>query len=195
MIPSDPLFDQMFQDAEEAVGVPIPRDEDFRSISSLVDEQLTLEAEIEAAEELLKAKKEELRVVQRTKLPTAISRFGLSEFKLTDGSTVSIKEEVRAGITAEKHDEAMRWLEETGHDDIVKNEVSLSFGKGQDAETRQLLDVLNERGYSYENKRFVHPMTLKAFVGEQIRNGHPVPIDTFSVFVEKVAKIKLPRKR
>lgn len=189
------LFDEMLQDAAQMVGVPVPRDEDLQTIASLVDEQLALEEEIAMTEELLKEKKEELRVVQRTKLPTALSRFNLSEFKLTDGSIVSVKEEVRAGITSEKHDEAMRWLEETGHDDIIKNEVSLSFGKGQDADTKQLLDVLNERGYSYENRRSVHPMTLKAFVGEQIRSGHPVPIDTFSVFIEKVAKIKVPRKR
>lgn len=191
----DSLTSMMEEDASDKVGVPIPTDADFASVSELVNQQLVLEVEVINTEENLKDLKKKLAEISRGQLPAALQKFNLTEFKLTDDSVVTIKEEIHAGISDENRDAAMRWLEETGHDDIIKNAVSLSFGKGQDGEVRQLLDTLNAKGYSYENKRGVHPMTLKAFVKRQLEDGENIPLETFSVFVEKVAKIKLPRRR
>lgn len=185
----------MQDDADKGVGVPIPRDEDFQSISDLVAEQLRLEEEIELAEEHVRNLKEQYQAVERGKLPAAIEKFGLSSFKLRDGKTeITVKDEVYAGITEERREAAMRWLAETGHDDIIKNQVSLNFGKGQESETNQLLGLLTEKGYSFQNNKSVHPSTLKAFIRQRLESGESVPMETFSVHIEKVAKIK-SRKR
>lgn len=191
-MPSD-LTSFMEDDSDNSVGVPVPQDSDLATIAQLAHEQLRLQAEVDDAEEALKYLKEQLRAVERGKLPEALAKFGLSSFRLTDGGEISVKDEVYAGIAETKRAEAFKWLEETGNDDIIKNELSLNFGKGQDAETEALVKVLNERGYSFERRRLVHPQTLKAFVRRRLEEGEPVPFETFSVHVDKVAKIRLKK--
>lgn len=188
------IDDMMSSDADLRVGIAIPRDEDLQTISQLAHEQLRLQDEVEKAEEDLKNLKDRLRAIERGKLPEALARFRLTKFEIEGGGEVLVKEEVYAGITEERRVAAFQWLLDTGHDDLIKNEVSLNFGKGQDEETQQLVDILNDKGYSFERKRSVHPQTLKAFVRTALADGVPIPFDTFSIHIDKVAKIKLKKK-
>jgi hypothetical protein len=114
---------------------------------------------------------------------------------LLDKSTVRIKEDVYAGITEENREAAFEWLETTDNDGIIKNEVKCAFGKGQDEQAKQLLELLEKNGHSFTNTRNVHPQTLKAFVREQLKEGLPIPTDLFSVHVKKVAEITAPKRK
>lgn len=191
----DDLTNLMGDDADARIGISLPTDADLQTISDLANEQLRLQDEVEAAEERLKSLKEQLRSIERGKLPEALSRFRLTHFGIEGGGEISVKDEVYAGITEDHRAEAFRWLETSGNDDIIKNEVSLNFGKGQDDQASDLIDLLNERGYSFDRKRAVHPQTLKAFVRHALEEGVPIPFDTFSIHVDKVAKIKLKKKK
>lgn len=193
MEPND-LTSIMGEDSDNRVGIPVPKDESLATIAQLANEQMRLEDEVAEAEDRLKSLKEQLRSIERGKLPEALARFGLASFKLENGGEVSVKDDVYAGITEEHRPAALKWMEDTGHDDIIKNEVSLNFGKGQDQETQELVDILNERGYSFERKRSIHPQTLKAFVRHALEEGVAIPFDLFSVHVDKVAKIKVKKK-
>ncbi len=194
MEPND-LNDVMAQDAEERVGIAVPKDEDLLTISQLAHEQLRLEDEVEQAEERLKDLKDQLRAIERGKLPEALAKFRLTKFEIEGGGEVSVKDDVYAGITVENQPKAFAWLERSGNDDLIKNEISLNFGKGQDAESQALVDTLTEQGYSFQRKRSVHPQTLKAFVRHALEEGVAIPFDTFSIHVDKVAKIKLKKKK
>lgn len=187
------LSDMMAQDAEEQ-KFKAPSDADIMAVSELANKQLELEAEVIRAEENLKLRKEELARIREVDLPNALESFGLTEIKLTNGSSISIKEEVYCGITEENRDGAYKWLEQTGNDGIIKNEVKCPFGKGQDADAKQLLDLLSERGFSFTNARTIHSQTLKAFVKRQMEDGKSVPEDLFSIHVKKIANIKQPKK-
>lgn len=190
---------------DAAKRIVVPTDEALKTVGDLANAQYLLEtrldddviSELESSfpsipelEAALKKRKEELAKIKEVELPNAIEAFGLSEVKLLDGSLVSIKEEVYAGITEEHREPAYTWLEKTGNDGIIKNEVKLPFGKGQDAEAKQVIDLLTDRGFSFTNSRSVHPQTLKAFVKKQLEAGNPIPTDIFSIHVKKVASIK-----
>jgi hypothetical protein len=197
------------QDAiEQQQAIRPPSDADLRSVGDLANKQLKLESRLDEAviadlelmdpsvpelEALLKKKKEELSKVKEYDLPNAVQAFGLSEFKLLDGSLVTIKEDVYAGITEENREDAFEWLEATGNDGIIKNEVKCPFGKGQDAEAKRLADILSTQGYSFTSSRSVHPSTLKAFVRKQLEEGLPIPTDVFSIHVKKIASIKVKK--
>jgi hypothetical protein len=71
--------------------------------------------------------------------------------------------------------------------------VSVPFGRGEDEKANQLLRNLDKEGFQPDQRMWVEPMTLKAFVREQIRNGTPVPEDLFGVFIRNVAKIIPPK--
>ena len=63
--------------------------------------------------------------------------MGLSHLKLADGSTVDVKPNYSASITIANREKAFNWLRENGLGDIIKNEISVSFGRNED--TRQLI--------------------------------------------------------
>jgi hypothetical protein len=187
------LSDMMAQDAAQTRRAP--NDEDLKVVSDLANEQLRLENEVEEQGAKLKTLTEQLAKVRELDLPNALEKFGLLSITLLDKSKIVIKEDVYASISAEHHDQAMEWLEVTNNDGIVKNDVKVPFGKGQDAEAKQLVDLLTAQGYSFTNTRNVHPQTLKAFVRRQLEEGLPVPTDIFSIFTKRVASIVLPKVR
>ena len=61
-----------------------------------------------------------------------MEEFGVLDIKLADGSRISAEPFYAARITAEKTDDAHQWLRDNGHGDIIKNVVSVSFGRGED---------------------------------------------------------------
>ena len=62
--------------------------------------------------------------------------------------------------------------------------------KFETKEYETLLNELNKLGVSYVDKSYVHPMTLKSFVKEQINAGADLPQEQFSVFPIRKTKIK-----
>jgi hypothetical protein len=183
----------MAEDADER-SVRLPKDELVASISALANQQLQLEKELEYEELKLEELKARLSRVRDSELPSLMEQAGVTLLKLLDGSLLEVKEDVYAGITEEHKVAAFAWLEETGNDGIIKNEIKAAFGKGQDAEAKELQALLNAHGYSYTALRSVHPQTLKAFVRKQLEAGIIVPTDVFSVHVKRSTKIVAPKK-
>jgi hypothetical protein len=107
-----------------------------------------------------------------------------------DGVTVTRKMMVHASIPVERKDEAFAWLRENGLDDIIKNDVSVSFGKGEDNMAGDVVGLLQERGFDPQTKTHIHPSTLKAFVKERLENGKPIDLDMFGAFVANAAEIR-----
>jgi hypothetical protein len=107
-----------------------------------------------------------------------------------DGVTVSRKMMVHASIPADRKDEAFSWLREHGLDDIIKNDITVSFGKGEDNMAGDVIGLLQERGFDPKAKTHVHPSTLKAFVKERVEQGKPIDLDMFGAFIANAAEIR-----
>lgn len=165
-------------------------DESLKVVAELANRQLVLEKEIEDLEAQLKEKKESLVQVAEKDLPEALAECGLSEVKLLDGSKVSVKPYYQANPPKEKYDEAMAWLRDNGHGDLIKNDVTVSFGKGEDDRAVDFKRFLSENGTSYSDKTGVHPMTFKAFVREQVETGQNLPFDLLGIYIGQKASIK-----
>lgn len=198
------LLDQMQQDAADRIK--IPTDEDLQTVGELAREQVRLEsrfndhvfgqlvainASVPELEAALAEAKDSLSNIKENKLPNAVEQFGLTQFKLSDGSTVTIKEEVYAGITEDNKPAAFGWLKSTGNEGIIKHNITCPFGKGEDSAAETLIEKLDSLGYTYTNTRSVHPQTLRAFVKKQLEAGTPIPLDLFSIHVKKQSTIKL----
>ena len=189
------LSEMMESDAQEQVARHFPTDEEMRTVAELANEQLRLEKLVSDRELELRTIKDQLAKVREVDLPKAFEAFSITGVKLLDDTTVNIKEEIFSGITEENKSAAFAWLEETGNDGIIKNEIKVPFGKGQDADAKVASELLTTAGFSFSNNRSVHPQTLKAFVRTQLADGEPIPTDIFSIHVKKTAEIKLPRKK
>jgi hypothetical protein len=153
------------------------------------------EDEIAELEEKLKAKKAEADVISSEVIPELLKEQGLNEIKLADGSSVTIKTEYRATIPRDdfKRESALQLLRDQGLGDIVKNNVSVSFGRGEDDKAKQLLDLAAENGFQPQQKSDVAWNTLTALYQERVKAGLDMPSDVFSLWIKD--KTKISRKK
>lgn len=166
-----------------------PSRDALTEVSQLAARQIELEDAIAATEEQLKALNAELVRVRDHELPLALSEHGLSEIAMADGSRVRVQDVVRASIPKDRREEAYAWLAAQGHGDLIKHEVSASFGRGEDDQAAAAIEALRTLGLGPEDKRSVHPGTLSAFVREQIEAGNPLPNDLLGVFIGRQTRI------
>ena len=150
------------------------------------------EDEVAELEDKLKAKKAEADDIGSRVIPELLSEQGLSEIKLADGSKVSVKKRFRATLPKDdlRRESAYQWLRDQGLGDIIKNNVSVSFGKGEDNKAKQLLDLAVGNGYEPNQREKVEPMTLKALYRERVESGLDMPSDVFHLFVKDETKMK-----
>ena len=175
-------------DAAPSVDISLTND-NLKEVSYWAQEQLKLEEKVRDKEESLADSKKALKDIIEQKLPDAMRECNLSEIKLADGSKITVQQFYSARIGKEREAEAFAWLKQNGHEDIIKNVVSVQFGRGEDESAVGVLDTLTAQGYTPSNKRWVEPMTLKAFAREQVENGTDLPFDTFNVYVGQKTKI------
>lgn len=181
--------------ARDAAASAVPNDHALAEVAALAESQVELEARIAAAETRLEVLRAEHHRLAGQLLPEAMRALGLTTLKLVSGEKVDVKPILRASIPAEHRDAALAWLDAHGFGDLVKHDVSASFGKGEDAEARLFLELAVARGVPVEDRRTVHPQTLAAFVREQDDAGAELPEQLLGVFRADVAKITRPRAK
>ena len=162
---------------------------DAKVLSDQVVKLKTLEDKIVQAEENLKKLKEEADVLSGEVIPTMMTEMNISTLKLADGTAVEVKPIYGASISAERKEEAFNWLRTNGLGDLIKNEVTVSFGRNEDNKAIAYANLAAEHGYQPSQKLKVEPMTLKALVRERIEAGKDMPSDLFNVFAGNRTKI------
>jgi|TARA_R100001224_G_scaffold112953_2_gene96744 hypothetical protein len=150
----------------------------------------TSEDDIANLENLLKEKKRELLKLTDEDLPSMLQEIGLSEFKLEDGSQVTIKPTYGASIKVEDRPQAYEWLRENGYDDIIKNTVTCAFGRGEDDNASAFAALAEKEGFIPSQKEEIHSSTLRAFIKERVENGDEFPSELFGAYVGQRAVIK-----
>jgi len=163
--------------------------ETTKNLSNLVRQLRVVEQEVEDAETHLKSLKQERQKLSTQMIPDLMDEMGVERVDV-DGLTVTKKQIVAASIPVENKQEAFAWLRVRGLDDIIKNDVSCSFGRGQDNMAKDAMATLSERGLSPSLKTHVHPMTLKAFVKDRVESGDEIDLDLFGAFLSNAVDIK-----
>ena len=184
--PKDINFEK---DQEEVLD----RTENLTSLADQVKKLRDLEDQLKIDEESLKNKKRETEKISGEIIPTLLGEMGLSSLKLADGSAVEVKPYYAANISIKNREAAYNWLRENGLGDIIKNDVTVSFGRNEDNKAAEYANLAKSQGFQPTQKLKVEPMTLKALVRERIEKGVEMPMDIFNVFVG--SRTKLTRKQ
>ena len=174
----------MFEPEDKPMG-----DASLKALSEKSQELQNLDDDIKSIEEKLGQLKASYRQLSEVEIPNMLSELGLSEITLADGNKISTATYYSARISEEKREEAFTWLNDNGFADIIKNTVSVSFGRDEDDSARKLVDSLEDNGYTTAQKQWVEPMTLKAFVREQVEKGSDLPLETFNVYIGQKTRI------
>ena len=161
----------------------------MEDIATACNKLLDIQKEVSALEDKLKKKKEEELKLSENEIPNLMQKAGAASIKLTDGTAVEIKPYYGARIPASRTEEAFDWLRENNFADLIKNNVTLTFGRNEDNMAKSLVDELRQKGHNVKQAEKVEPMTLKAFVREQIEKGKDVPADLFGVYVATRTKL------
>ena len=176
-----------FEKDAEALQV---KDDDIAGIASLAKRAKELEKEVEDLEQVMKERKDQLRKLTEQSIPEALAQTGMKGFVMDDGSKIELKAFYSASISAARKAEAFQWLRDHGMDDIIKNTVSVRFGRGEDELCSRLLGLLGDQGYPAEQAEKIEPMTLKAWVKEQVERGNEFPSELFGAYIGQKAIIK-----
>jgi len=161
----------------------------MEDIATACNKLLDIQKEVSALEDQLKKKKEQELKLSEQDIPNLMQKAGAASIKLTDGTAVEIKPYYGARIPASRTEEAFDWLRENNFADLIKNNVTLTFGRHEDNMAKSIVDDLRIKGHNVKQAEKVEPMTLKAFVREQIEKGKDVPADLFGVYVATRTKL------
>ena len=159
------------------------------SLSSHVLELQKLEDEIKMDEEKLTRKKQQADKLSQQVIPEIMDSMKLKTMKLKDGSAIEVKEIYSATIPVDKKEGAFNWLRNNDLGDLIKNEITVSFGRNEDNKASDYANLAESNGYQPVQKLKVEPMTLKALVRERIENGKDIPAHLFNVFAGNRTKI------
>ena len=163
------------------------------NINKLADKIKELQAQqeqLQIQEDAVKQKKKDIEYLSGEVIPTMLSEMGLSFLKLQDGSSVEVKTNYSATITQANKEAAFNWLRENGLGDIIKNEISVSFGRNEDNKAADYAELAKSQGLDPMQKLKVEPMTLKALVRERMEAGKEMPTELFNIYVGNKTTIK-----
>ncbi len=180
------LFTEVFDAADKLESVDTDK---TKALSNLVRQLESVVNDIDQAELHIKKLKQEKNRLAMEAIPAVMDEMHVNRLDVGEVS-VTLKPFVSASIPQDRKQEAYQWLRDHGLDDIIKNDVILSFGRGEDNEANKIMLDLENQGLHPEAKTHIHSSTLKAFVRERVENGQPIDLDLFGAFVARTANIK-----
>ncbi len=111
-----------------------------------------------------------------------------NEVKALSDQVVKLRQ-MEDPISIDKKEKAFNWLRNNGLGDLIKNEITVSFGRNEDNKATAYAGLAAGQGFQPVQKLKVEPMTLKALVRERIEAGQDMPSDLFNVFAGNRTKI------
>ena len=175
---------------EADAGALQVQDEQITGVAALAKRSKLLEKEIEEMQTVLDERKSQQRKLLEETIPAVLSEMGMKSFKMADGSSIEIKPFYGATITEERRGEAFHWLRSNGFEDIIKNTVSVQFGRNEDELCSRLLSLLGTEGFPAKQAEKVESATLKAWVRERVERGDVFPTELFGAYIGQKAVIK-----
>ena len=176
-------------DFEKDQTESITQTNEVKALSDQVVKLRQMEDQVKEKDTELKKLKKDLDIISAEVIPTMMTEMNISTLKLADGSAVEVKPIYGASISIDKKEKAFNWLRNNGLGDLIKNEITVSFGRNEDNKATAYAGLAAGQGFQPVQKLKVEPMTLKALVRERIEAGQDMPSDLFNVFAGNRTKI------
>jgi len=151
-------------------------------LSTEVEKLQSIQNQIENLEAQVKDLKQDEKHFSCVIIPKLMEDMNLSSLKLKDGSELTVKQIYSATLKADKKAEGIHWLRDNGLGDIVKNNITVSFGQGEDNKAVDYASLARSNGYEPIQEEKVHPSTLKVVMKEWKDKGQEVPAELFNTF-------------
>lgn len=165
-------------------------------LTKLVSRLEEVKAEIKNKEEEVKRLTTERERLEKLDIPDYMLELGLDSALLTSGLSVIVQPFYYARLpslddikpeSVSRRENALKWLRDHNHGGIIKENIVVIPSL---ANAQLVLDFLKEIQASYEEKSSVHWKTLESWFKEVVSSGQSVPMDLFSGYVGRLAKVK-----
>ena len=93
-------------------------------------------------------------------------------------------------MKADRKGECVQWLRDNGLGDIIKNNITVSFGRDEETKAAEYATLAKGQGYEPTQEEKVHPSTLRVVMEEVHTKGKEIPSDLFWTFDGSQTKIK-----
>lgn len=160
------------------------------TLSQEVTKLRSIQERIKLLEEQVEDLKKDEKYFSCIIIPKIMEDMNLSSLKLKDGSELSIKQVYNASIKSDKKIEAIHWLRDNGLGDIVKNNITVLFGQGEDNKAFEYFSLARSQGFEPIQEEKVHPGTLKVVMKEWKDKGNQIPSELFNTFDGSQTQIK-----
>lgn len=197
-------LDEIAADAKKTTG-------SLDNVNLLANRMTALEKEIASIEQKLKDKKSDLYKLETQELPDEMDACGLKKFTLTTGEEIAVEAVLSGSLPSknqiEKADdddrpilqhrlaEGLGFLRANGAESLIKNVLEFEVDKGKDNVVQDLIKIADDLGIPHSRDEKIHGATLNKYLKERIRDGKPVPMDTFSVYSGRCAYIVKPKTK
>tara|TARA_A100001515_G_scaffold114484_1_gene95946 strand:- start:6 stop:590 length:585 start_codon:yes stop_codon:yes gene_type:complete len=168
---------------------------DLAELNKKVKKLEACESRLEKLMEEVDTLKSNIKKISYEEIPDLLAEKGLASLKLSDGTVVEVKKVINAYLPKadrdpEGREKAFQWLRDNGHGDIIKNDITVSFGRGEDNKAVEYASLAQQKGYLPTQKVDVHNRVLVAAFRERLEKGLEVPSELFNMFVGNQTKIK-----
>jgi hypothetical protein len=182
----------MFNNYEEYSSQEIITEELSEKLARLSEERLLIEDHIASLEEELEKTKEQLK----TNESVITSLLGTLEgkIKLPNGKVLEVASMLRGSINKERQLLAYKWLEDNGHSSLMKRQLEIQFSREQVELAQKVKEYLAQADFGQpvqvDLNNSVHHSTFDAFVRKHYEQGLDLPAELFSVYTQKLIKVK-----
>lgn len=189
------LLDMLQEDSERG-----PSEDKLVTISEYCYQARDLQMEIDALEAELKDRKANLLELQAKKIPEIMDEVGLKSTATNDDWIVTVKSELKGSLPKDpiKRQRALEEVKRLEGEEIIKNEITISLGKGEEHIASRILQELArlEVPQEYvETKKGIHPQTFLKFLREKISTGDIIEFEKLGVYEMRQAEIKPPQMK
>ena len=160
------------------------------ALSTEVEKLQGIQKQIKDLEDRVKDLKEDEKYFSCVVIPKLMEDMNLASLKLKDGSELTVKKIFSATLKADKKAEGIHWLRDNGLGDIVKNNITVTFGQGEDNKAVEYAGLARERGYEPTQDEKVHHASLTVVMKDFKEKGNEIPSDLFSTFDGSQTKLK-----
>lgn len=164
--------------------------EKMRELTELSNELKGQREKIIDIEDKLKKARIAERDLSEGKIPQLMTEIGVERIDLKDGGSVIIKEDLKININNGNRTRVMDFIRKEGDSAIIKNEVSVIFGKGEEEEADRCFMNLDKSHENVSRGSTVNTGTFKSMVKELIENGVNVPFKELGIFNYRMTVIK-----
>jgi len=169
-------------------SVPEDRLQEIKNLGEALND---LDQTILKEEATLSALKANRKKIAEELLPEQMQQVGLKLIQLNDNTKIQLNDFVDARI--KDPEVAFDWLRSTNNDSIIKNQLSITLGRDQDALAKEIRDLIEESfSVVADAKISIHHATLKSFCRDALDNpelAESLPREAFGIYQGTRAKI------